>query len=126
MISDDVFVQSVGPVVMRKSRPDRDGVLRTSPKYSVFAESGADRRRSYQDVAIDPSARTLTAGRKCSVNELSSFTLWMSPAMVRSSGSARSQMSPSGCALASFHTTTTLPSGASTAMRGKSLPLPRL
>src|SRR5213076_3302243 len=125
-MNEDVLLQLVGPVVIRKSRPDPVGVALVSPKYSVSTEVGPPIRRSYQDVAIDPSARTLTAGRKCSANELSSFTFAIGPVRLRSSGRPRIQMSPSGCALASFHTTTTFPSGASTAMRGKSWPRPRL
>ena len=121
-----MLFQLVGPVVMRKSWPEPVGVARVSPKYSVSTEFGPPIRRSYQDVAIDPSDRTLTAGRKCSANELSSFTFAIGPVMRRSIGRPRSQMSPSGWALASFHPTTTFPSGASTAMRGKSWPRPRL
>src|SRR2546423_15664201 len=112
-MSDPVLLQLVAPVVMRKSRPGLVGEVLISPKYSVSTEVGPPIRRPYQDVAIEPSARTLTAGRKCSANELSSFTLLIGPVMVRASGSPRSHMPPSGWALASFHTTTTRPFGAS-------------
>ena len=79
-----------------------------------------------QELTIDPSARTLTAGRKWSAKELSSFTFRIWPGGPRLSGKARRKMSPKGCRLASFHSTITDRSLAFTATRGKAWPLPRL